>query len=242
MKHVRILMAGDRSIIVEFGNVIDPKLYGKVAALNTYLKEHPVYGVIETIPTYRSLMITYNPLVLPYAALVDKVKEILKDLRGTAKKAKKVFTIPVCFQGDFAPDLDYVAQYHNTSTNKIIREFCAQDFLIYMIGFTPGFPYVGGVPDTLVTPRLASPRVEIPAGSVGIGGAQLGIYPIASPAGFQLVGNTPVSLYDPNREPNPVLLEAGAYIRFASIEMDEYEAIKAQTLAGTYVCAVKEEA
>lgn len=238
MEHIQILLAGDCAVSIQFGDTINPDIYAKVASLNAYLKSNPIDGIIETIPTYRSLMIEYNPTLLSYDKLVEKIYSITENLSSIATKSKKIYTIPVCFDENFAPDLEYVAKYHNTTKEKIIEEFCSQDFLIYMLGFTPGFPYIGGVPKTLETPRLSSPRVEIPAGSVGIGGAQLGIYPISSPAGFQLVGNTPISLYDQNRTKNPVLLEAGAYIRFCSIDLNEYNQIK--SMANNYVCQIKE--
>lgn len=238
MEQFKILICGDSAITVEFGDTIDPIIYGKVSSLNDYISSEKIHGIIETIPTYRSLMVQYDPLLLSYDEIVKKVNFALDNLKETPQKSRKIYTIPVCFEGDFAPDLAYVAKYHNTTADQIIKEFCSKDFLIYMLGFTPGFPYIGGVPDTLATPRLSSPRVEIPAGSVGIGGVQLGIYPLNSPAGFQLVGNTPVSLYDPNRLENPVLLEAGAYIRFTPICIDKYNEIK--SMASTYTCKVLE--
>ncbi len=240
MEDLKILLSGDSAVTVQFGEAIDPVAYAKVKALNDYLKKNAIAGVVETIPTYRSLMVHYSPALLPYGKLVSIIETAVSSMGEASDGAKKVITIPTCFQGEHAPDLSYVAEYHNTTQEEIIRLFCGQDYLIYMLGFTPGYPYIGGVPDELVTPRLSSPRVKVPAGAVGIGGAQLGAYPMESPGGFQLVGNTPVALYDPDRKPNPVLLEAGAYVRFTAITLEEYDNIKAQVKAGTYICDVKE--
>lgn len=240
MVNFKILMSGDSAVTVQFGESIDPIAYAKVKALNVYLKKNAIAGIVETIPTYRSLMVHYSPAVLPYGKLVSMIETAIANMGATEDEAKKVIVIPTCFQGEYAPDLAHVAEYHNTTEEEIIRLFCGQDYLIYMLGFTPGYPYIGGVPEELVTPRLSSPRVKVPTGAVGIGGAQLGIYPLESPGGFQLVGNTPVSLYDPNRTPNPVLLEAGAYVRFVSIGLEEYETIQVQVAAGSYICDVKE--
>ncbi len=240
MEAFEILMSGDSAVTVQFGDAIEPTVYAKVKALNVYFQKNDIVGVVETIPTYRSLMVHYRPEVLPYGKLVSLLKEAVADMGDADDGTKKVIVIPTCFQGEHAPDLEDVAQYHNTTPDEIIRLFCSEDYLIYMLGFTPGYPYIGGVPEELVTPRLSSPRVKVPTGAVGIGGAQLGIYPLESPGGFRLVGNTPVSLYDPDRKPNPVLLEAGAYVRFVAIGLEEYEAIKQQVAAGTYVCDVRE--
>lgn len=239
MENTKILPAGDSAVSVQFGNSIDLETFDKVRILHHQLTQSKLPGVIETLPTYRSLMVHYDPQLLSYPALVAALNTLLSTPEQAAAFAKKTITIPVCFGGQYGEDLESVAAYHNTTPEEIVRLFCASDFLIYMLGFTPGYPYIGGVPNELATPRLKTPRVRIPAGAVGIGGEQLGIYPLESPGGFQLVGRTPVRLYDPARE-TPVLLEAGEYIRFQSVSSAEYEEISRQVVAGTYVCQLRE--
>ncbi|MGE4276092.1 MAG: 5-oxoprolinase subunit PxpB [Lawsonibacter sp.] len=239
MENTKILPAGDSAVSVQFGNSIDLETYEKVRILHHQLTRSKFPGIVETLPTYRSLMVHYDPQLLPYHTLVSKLNKLLSTPEQADAFAKKTITIPVCFGCQYGEDLESVAAYHSTTPEEIVRLFCASSFLIYMLGFTPGYPYIGGVPKELATPRLKTPRVKIPAGAVGIGGEQLGIYPLESPGGFQLVGRTPVHLYDPDRE-TPVLLEAGEYIRFQSVTPAEYEKIKRQVDAGTYICQIKE--
>ena len=134
----------------------------------------------------------------------------------------------------FRSDLDYVAEYHHLTPEQVIELTCSRDVLVYMLGFTPGNPYIGGMPDELITPRLPSPRLTIPVGSVGIGGQQLGIYAVESPGGYQLLGRTPLRIYDVNRGKEAVLLEAGEYIRFTQIDAAEYRNIEKEIADGTY--------
>lgn len=237
----KILLAGDSAVTVQFGETIDPAIYAKVKSLNEALKKAAPDGLIETIPTFRSLMVQYDPLVLPYAELVKLLEQFMQQ-EGEAKAArKKVITIPVCFGGAKGPDLQDVADYHHMTMEGIVRLCCSKDVLIYMLGFTPGYPYIGGMPKELATPRLSSPRLKVPAGSVGIGGEQLGVYSVDSPGGFRLIGKTPLHLYDPTRGQKAVLLEAGEYIRFKAISDMEYAKIaKAETL-NAYHYEIREE-
>lgn len=240
MEPVKFLPAGDSAVSVQFGNVIDPAVYQRVHALQLQLDRAKLPGIVEVLPTYRALMVHYDPGILPFAVLVKELNQLIASPFSEGKHSRKVITIPVCFGGELGEDLDFVAQYHHTTSEEIVRLFGSEDFLIYMLGFTPGYPYIGGVPDGLATPRLETPRVKIPAGSVGIGGKQLGIYPIVSPGGFQLVGRTPVRLYDPGRE-QPILLEAGEYIRFQAVSREEYDEILCQVEAGRYTCRIEED-
>lgn len=236
----KILLDGDSAVTVQFGETIDPAVYARVAGLNEALKKLPAgTGITETVPTYRSLLVHYDPRVIRFGDLKKLLLEQADASGDASGSAKKVITVPCCFGGSYGEDLPNVAKYHNTTEEEIVKLFCAQDFLIYFLGFTPGYPYIGGISEDLATPRLASPRVKIPAGAVGIGGMQLGIYPIVSPGGFQLVGQTPLKLYDPRKE-NPVLLEAGEYVRFRKVDEEEYKKIEEEVEAGTYVPEIKE--
>ncbi len=237
----KILLAGDSAVTVQFGETIDPAIYAKVKSLNEAIEGAKPKGIIETIPTFRSLMVQYDPLLLPYAELVTLLEGFVQQSGKTKAARKKVITIPVCFGGSKGPDLQDVADYHHMTTDEVVRLCCSKDVLIYMLGFTPGYPYIGGMPEELATPRLISPRLKVPAGSVGIGGEQLGVYSVESPGGFRLIGKTPLHLYDPFRRKNTVLLEAGEYIRFKAINELEYGKIAKEEQLGTYQYEIREE-
>lgn len=236
MEEARILLAGDSAVTVQFGETIAPEIYAKVKSLKQALEKTQLRGIIETIPTYRSLMVQYDPLVLSYRELATKLQELALLPSENKQECKEVITLPILFGGEVGPDLDNVAEYHQTTPEKIIELACSKDMLIYMLGFTPGYPYIGDIPEGLITPRLDSPRVKVPADTMGVGGNQLGVYSVDSPGGFRLLGKTPVHLYDIARGDKAVLLKAGAYIRFKAINRAEYDAIAAQVAAGTYVC------
>lgn len=219
----KILAAGDQALVVEFGNAIDEKLNKRVQLLNKNIEETGVKGVIETVPTFRSLMVIYDPAAVSF----EKLKKILEDMPADGskeeKEEKRTIEIPVCYGGEFGEDLPDVAAYTGLSEEEVIRLHSGREYNIYMLGFLPGFPYLGGLDKRIYTPRLQNPRTRIPAGSVGIGGEQTGIYPLDSPGGWRLIGRTPLKLYDPDRE-EPFLYQAGDYIRFVPITKEEYEA------------------
>lgn len=188
------------------------------------LEEQDLWGIREHIPTYRSLMIVYDPAKLLFKELVENVQQIEIQLELAALPESKIIEVPVVYGGEFGPDIGYVAQHHNLNENAVISLHTARDYLVYMLGFTPGFCYLGGLAEELETPRLTVPRARIPAGSVGIAGKQTGVYPIDSPGGWQLIGRTPLRLFDPHREP-AVLITAGDYVRFVQIDEQEYARI-----------------
>ncbi|MCI7129649.1 MAG: 5-oxoprolinase subunit PxpB [Lachnospiraceae bacterium] len=233
MQNVKILTAGDSSILIQFGNAIDPDINAKIAATVQLMKEQHIEGVVDIIPAFCSLLINYDPRVISYDEMKIRMEKILSvEIEAGARK-KKVFEIPVCYGGEFGPDLAMIAEHAGLSEQEVIDIHTSTDYLIYMLGFLPGFTYLGGLDERIHTPRLANPRIRIPAGSVGIGGSQTGIYPMDSPGGWQLMGMTPVKTYDPEREV-PILVEAGDYIRFVPIERPEYDRIKAEVEQGTY--------
>ena len=162
-----------------------------------------------------------------------KLRSKLRDVGEADLSIRKIVPIPVCYGGEFGPDLANVAQLAGLSEDEVIAIHTERDYLIDMLGFLPGFAYLGGLDERLHTPRLTVPRTRIEPGSVGIGGAQTGIYPLASPGGWQIIGRTPLKPYDPDRE-EPILYAAGEYLRFVPITPDEYTAIEAQLAAGTY--------
>ncbi|MCI9294861.1 MAG: 5-oxoprolinase subunit PxpB [Lawsonibacter sp.] len=235
MADVRFLTTGDTSLCVEFGNEISPTLNTKIRAFNIALSGSGIPGIVETVPTYRSLMIHYDPEVIRYAPLLDRLRSLLDQLDRVSVPPSEVLEIPVLYGGDVGPDLDFVARHNSKTPEEVVKIHTSVEYLIYMLGFTPGFTYLGGMSQEIAAPRLKNPRVKIPAGSVGIAGSQTGVYPIDSPGGWQLIGRTPVRMYDAGRD-KPILPEAGQYIKFYPIDQAEFDAIAAQEAAGGYVC------
>lgn len=235
MAEVRFLLTGDTSLTVEFGNEISEEINAKIRAFNIALAQSNIPGIVETVPTYRSLMVHYDPGVILYNPLVKRMEKLLDQLDHIQIPPSDVLEIPVLYGGEEGPDLEFVAKHNNKTPEEVIKIHTSTEYLIYMLGFTPGFTYLGGMSDSIATPRLTTPRVKIPAGSVGIAGTQTGVYPIDSPGGWQLIGRTPVRMYDPDRE-TPILPEAGQYIKFYAIDKAEYDRIAAAEAAGTYVC------
>ena len=218
----KYLLAGDKAIVVEFGDIIDEEINRKVINLMKNIEESSlINSIYEMIPTYRSLMIIYNPLKITFNNLINSVKNIECNLKNLDKSEKNVIKIPVLYGNDCGPDIYTVAKHNGLSIEDVIRLHSEAEYLVYMLGFTPGFTYLGGMNSKLETPRLDNPRVKIPEGSVGIAGKQTGVYPIESPGGWQLIGRTPIKLYNPKRE-NPILLKAGDYVKFTPITKDEF--------------------
>ena len=233
MSSVRYLISGDCAVSVEFGNEISPEINRKIRAFKIAAAKKEMEGIVEMIPTYRSILVVYQPEVIRYGELIKKFDEILDSMDSVIIPAPQVIEIPVLYGGEMGPDLETVAAHNQKTVEEVINIHTSGEYLIYMLGFIAGFPYLGGMSKEIATPRLKSPRVKIEGGSVGIAGEQTGIYPVASPGGWQLIGRTPLKLYDAHRE-NPVLLEAGQYIKFCSVTKEEYELIERQVNEGTY--------
>ena len=221
---VRILTVGDCGVSVEFGQEINLDINHRVTALKMLLKEKGIPGIVETIPTYCSLLIEYDPMVIQYDELVNNLKVLVNQLRDIKLPEKRVVEIPVAYGGEYGPNLKEVAETHGISEEEVIRLHSEPEYPIYMLGFVAGFPYLGGMNKAIATPRKKTPRLKIESGSVGIAGEQTGIYSVESPGGWQIIGRTPIKLYDPERE-RPVLLEAGQYIKFKAITGEEFKAM-----------------
>ena len=204
------------------------------------MKEQHIEGVVDMIPAFCSLLVNYDPRVISYDEIRERMQALVRVDARAGETRKRIFEIPVCYGGEYGPDIQNIAEHAGLSQEEVIQIHSSRDYLIYMLGFLPGFTYLGGLDERLHTPRLANPRIRIPAGSVGIGGSQTGIYPLDSPGGWQLMGMTPVKTYGPSRE-TPILVEAGDYIRFVPVEEEEYLQIKEAVSRGEYQCIVHEE-
>lgn len=220
MGNVRFLPCGDQAVTVEWGSTIDENINRQVHAFARKVEalSHP--AITEVVPTYRSATVHYRPEVFSY----EELNQLLAPLaQGSAEEAEElpVVEIPVCYGGEYGPDLEEVAQHCSLTPEEVIARHTAPTYRIYMLGFTPGFPYLGGMDPSIAAPRRKEPRIQIPAGSVGIAGEQTGVYPIVSPGGWQLIGRTPLRLFDPQRE-QPILLSAGAGIRFVPIDEETF--------------------
>jgi KipI family sensor histidine kinase inhibitor len=223
-KKARFRTAGDRGLLVEYGDIIDPDVNNKVRSMAIVMEQNALEGVTEVIPTYRSLLIVYDPSGTNPAELQKALKTLESRLDEIKIPPPDTVEIPVCYGGEFGPDIEYVAESHNLTVDEVIELHCRPQYLIYMVGFTPGFPFLGGLSEKLQTPRLETPRTFVPEGSVGIANNQTGIYPVASPGGWRLLGRTPVKLFAPGRR-NPFLYQAGDRIKFSPISAEEYARI-----------------
>lgn len=239
MQNIRILTEGDSSVLIEFGKEISPEINRKITATVQMMREQHIEGVVDAIPAFCSLLINYDPRVITFDELKKRLEALVKLDVKTGEEKKRIFEIPVCYGGEYGPDIANIAKNAGLTEEEVIEIHSSRDYLIYMLGFLPGFCYLGGLDERIHTPRLSNPRIKINAGSVGIGGSQTGIYPLDSPGGWQLMGMTPVKTYDPGRE-IPILVEAGDYIRFVPVDEEEYKRIKELADRGEYECVVHE--
>jgi len=210
---------GDSGLLVEFGTVIDPSVHRQVMHVYRTLKAKNIGGVLDVVPAYASLLVQIDPWRISFERLRMEIDEVLADASGTEQEHAaegRIVDIPVSYGGEDGPDLEEVCRYHGLSAKEVIALHTAPLYTVYMIGFTPGFPYLGGLDPRLITPRRTTPRKRVPAGSVGIADRQTGIYSIDSPGGWQLIGRTPLRLFDPKGK-RPFLLEPGDRIRFVPI-------------------------
>jgi inhibitor of KinA len=212
---------GDTALSVELGERIDIEINRRVHRLQGQLKKMHAAGLLGMNPTYRALFIEYDSRLISCERLMLLVEEALEAPIPPEEESETV-EIPVCYGGEYGPDLEEVAALHNLSSQEVMALHSASVYHVYMIGFTPGFPYLGGLDPRLATPRKKTPRERVPAGSVGIADHQSGIYPIESPGGWQIIGRTPLRLFDLNRSP-VFLVRAGQAVHFTAITRDEFE-------------------
>jgi inhibitor of KinA len=237
---LKILPAGDQALVVEFGDTIEPEANRMVRELDSAIEALGMPGVLETVPTYRSLLVQYDPVKTSFDEILSRFAQLVTDLDEQSVGTSRVVRIPTLYGGEAGPDLEYVAEHAGIGTGDVIQIHSGTDYLVYMMGFSPGFPYLGGLSDLLTTPRLTTPRAAVPVGSVGIAETQTGVYPVTSPGGWRIIGRTPVRLFDPEASP-PALLRAGDYLRFVPLESeDSYQQILGRVERGEYRVVTEE--
>jgi len=222
MSTFRIVPAGDSALIVEFEDRIDASVNARALAVAEQLRAQPSAGVRDVVPTYRSVAVFFDPLRTKYDGLLELLEDEAERLEEGSPGQPTSFRIPVCYGGELGPDLETVARQAKMSPEQAVAVHSGETYRVFMIGFLPGFAYMGLVDPRIAAPRHAMPRLRVAKGSVGIAGRQTGIYPADTPGGWQLVGRTPVQPFDLNR-PSPCLFQAGDSVQFVPVDRDEYE-------------------
>jgi KipI family sensor histidine kinase inhibitor len=230
LHHPRFLAAGDTALVVEFGDRVDRGLSELVLALARRLAGAEIPGIVETVPTFRSLMVHYDPLQMTHADLTARLAPLLDGLEATGNEGRR-WRIPACYHESLGLDLVEVAQRIGLSVAEVVERHSSANQLVYMMGFLPGLPYLGGLPPEFSLPRRENPRVKVPAGSISVAMAMTVIYPLECPGGWHILARTPAPLWD-MRRPMPALFDAGDVVRFQPISLAEYEAMLAQAAAG----------
>lgn len=221
------------AVAVKTGDDISLSTNMKIRQLLFALEKENISGVTEMVPAYNELMICYQPWVVELKTLVDKIHEIGDQMEEISLPPARRVQVPVCYGGEYGPDLAYVAQSNKFTEQQVISRHTAPEYYVYMLGFSPGFCYLGGLDPSIATPRKENPRTHIPAGAVGIAGNQTGIYPLESPGGWQIIGKTPLELFDPDN-PEPFLYQPGDIVCFHSIDTNTFQQIKTKIENRTY--------
>jgi inhibitor of KinA len=233
---MQIIPLGDTALLLELGDTIDESTHRRVQTAWQALAAAPLPGVTELVPAYTTVTVFYEPFLVVQAGapeasiadwLMDRLRDRLKNPPKLEKNKGRTVEIPICYEGEFGPDLGLVAKQAKLAPEEVIKRHGKAEYLVYLIGFAPGFPYLGGLPKELATPRHPKPRMVVPPGSVGIAGNQTGIYPLATPGGWNLIGRTPLRMFQPAQDP-PVLLRAGDRVKFRAITREEFAEAEAQ--------------
>ena len=229
---------GDCAISIDFGQVIDPKINRQIRQIIEQIKGLQLDGIVELVPTYCALLVQYDAMVYSYSDICRILEPTLQEsVTDSANELVTIVEIPTVYGGEFGPDLGFVASHNHLSEAEVVSIHSGTDYLVYMLGFIPGFTYLGGMDPRIATPRLSSPRTLIPAGSVGIAGEQTGTYPSDSPGGWQIIGRTPLTMYDMSKK-QAALLRAGDYVRYVPIDENEFHRIK--SLGMEYIPSIYE--
>ena len=218
----RILPLGDSALTIEFGNAIDPQINARVVAFAKIIVAQAWDGILDVIPTFRSVTVFFDPLQRDSSELAGKLQGLPRRWQNDSEATGTMHEIPVFYGGEWGPDLDEVAAFANLQSGEAIALHASMSYRVYMLGFSPGFPYLGLVPEQLAIPRRSTPRTKVPAGSIGIADRQTGIYPTTTPGGWQLIGRTPIAIYR-KTEADPYLLKPGDLVRFRPIDRDDFD-------------------
>lgn len=229
----RIAPIGINYLLIEYENKIDPVINEAVTQLWQTIKSKKWQGIIAMTPTYRSLLVHFDPEVWTTSNLTENIKQVLPNTQSKLTENSRLVIIPVLYGGEHGPDLEDVAKINNLTVSEVVDIHENGEYRVYMLGFNPGYPYMGGLDSRLATARLEQPRTKVPAGSVAIGGEQTGIYSTTSPGGWRIIGHTPVPLFD-SKLTNPVLLQSGDNIKFKSINQQQYNNIVKEVANGDY--------
>jgi inhibitor of KinA len=229
LSNPRLIPMGDRALVIEFGDRPDPELSARIAAAAQHMRASPPPGVLDVVPASTTLALHYDPVLIgvgttPYEALIQKIETWLHEQAEAKLPQGRLVEIPVCYGGSFGEDLDEVARQHGLTPEAVATIHAGTEYHVYMLGFVPGFAYLGDLDARIVTSRRDTPRPRVPAGTVAIGGAQTGVYPLETPGGWQLIGRTPLRMFTPDSEP-PCLLRAGDRVRFVTISRTEFDAL-----------------
>lgn len=229
---------GDAAIVIQAGTDISEDIHEHVKQLFSCIEQHPFEGYVEAVQAFTNVTVFYEPYkvyqsaqlkqraISPYEWVKDYIENLLEDNWQEGNQVKRrIVDIPVCYGGELGPDLEEVARINDLTPEEVVRIHTSGTYLVYMIGFAPGFPFLGGLSEKIAAPRRQTPRMSIPKGSVGIAGKQTGVYPISTPGGWQLIGQTPLSLFRPNAE-RPSLLKAGDEVRFVQLSEKEFFSMK----------------
>jgi KipI family sensor histidine kinase inhibitor len=227
---IRYLHGGDTALVIEFGNDVDRHVSALVIALAERIEAEAIHGIVELVPTFRSLIVHYDPLALPYAELHRRIGQFLVGLEAMQRTGRR-WRLPACYDPALAPDLEEVAGRTGLTAAQVVDCHSATTFHVYMLGFLPGFPYMGDLPKELALPRRENPRVRVPPNSVAIATNLTTVYTLESPGGWHLLGRTPVLLWDMRRDP-PALLRPGDQVMFQPISLSDYERLSARAAAG----------
>ncbi len=228
----RFLSSGDSALVVEFGERIERRLSDEVLRLDARVREAGLSGVVETVPTLRSLMVHYDPLRTSAAELQAAIERLMGAAAALERKGH-LWRLPVCYEDDYAPDLAEVAERKGLAPEQVVSLHSGTRYHVYMIGFLPGLPYMGDLPEALALARRADPRVRLPAGAVAIATTMTIVYPLESPGGWHLIGATPVRLFDASW-PQPALLAPGDAVEFEPIDKRAFAKLKTAVERGKY--------
>lgn len=233
----RVQPAGDRCVVLEFGSTIERSLVNRVIALNAAVTDavhtRQITGIVETIPTFRSLAVIFDPLQTNSKDVVENISSLDCTAEETIKHPGKHWNIPIHYGGEHGPDLEQVAQLTSLSADQVIALHLGTSFTVYMLGFLPGFAFLGDTPDAIHLPRRTEPRVRVPAGSVAIANQLTGVYPWESPGGWHILGHSPVPFFESRLDP-PALLRAGDVVSFRAMGLEEHSKISASVKKGRF--------